>query len=27
MSEKLFFGLTYVFLVATGAKLIFDSLT
>lgn len=27
MSEKLFFGLTYVFLVVTGVKLIFDSLT
>ncbi|MEN8832708.1 MAG: sulfite exporter TauE/SafE family protein, partial [Pacificibacter sp.] len=27
MSEKLFFGLTYVFLVVTGLKLIFDALT
>lgn len=27
MSEKLFFGLTYVFLVVTGVKLIFDALT
>jgi uncharacterized membrane protein YfcA len=27
MSEKLFFGLTYVFLLVTGAKLIFDALT
>lgn len=27
MSERLFFGMTYVFLVVTGAKLIFDSLT
>jgi uncharacterized membrane protein YfcA len=27
MSERLFFGMTYVFLVVTGGKLIFDSLT
>lgn len=27
MPEKLFFGITYVFLVVTGVKLIFDALT
>lgn len=27
MSEKLFFGMTYVFLLITGGKLIFDALT